>query len=202
MQAGPSHSPQRSFEQASMTTAAGQQGAREVAPARQDHHGRPPGYRRKQWRRSWGSQAAAGARPIRVFVIVTLQDHVAGPHARLRPRIAPAALVWPRVLPMRPTTGLGPSLGLTVCVSRGMKKAVTNIKPRPVPGKGLSLRLRYTADAFGVWVGFCEEMGGFLRSHFMRILRAFDVSLSSIICAFMPPTANARNAEGDRGAPG
>jgi len=52
VQPGAAHSPQRSFEQASRTTAAGQQGRREVAPARQNHHDRPSGCCRKQWRRS------------------------------------------------------------------------------------------------------------------------------------------------------
>ena len=65
VQLGAAHSPQRSFEQASNTTAAGQQGRREVAPARQYHHARPPGCCRKQLRRSWSSQAAAARLPVR-----------------------------------------------------------------------------------------------------------------------------------------
>ena len=69
VQLGAAHSPQRSFEQASRTTAAGQQGRGEVAPARQNHHGRPSGCCRKQWRRSWSSQAAAAGQPVRVLRI-------------------------------------------------------------------------------------------------------------------------------------
>ena len=74
VQAGAAHSPQRSFEQASRTTAAGQQGRREVAPARQYHHARPPGCCRKQWRRSRGSLAAAAGLPVRPLRISRLDE--------------------------------------------------------------------------------------------------------------------------------
>ena len=67
VQAGASHSPQRTFEQASIMAATGQQGRREVAPARQFQHGRPSSCRRKQWRRSWGSQSAAAGLPVRAL---------------------------------------------------------------------------------------------------------------------------------------
>ena len=46
------------------------------------------------------------------------------------------------------------------------------------------------------WGGFCEELVGFLRSHYLRILRASAVHLRSIICAFLPSTPNAPDAEG------
>ena len=47
------------------------------------------------------------------------------------------------------------------------------------------------------WGRRLRRNGGGFAKPFMRILRAFAVSLSGIICAFLPPTANARNAEGD-----
>ena len=100
MQPGASHSPQRTLEQASMTVATGQQGRREVASACQRHHNRPSGCRCKQWRRSWGSQAAGCCRPTRTAASEFTLERFTLPVrmlARQRPRTAPAVPLCPRV---------------------------------------------------------------------------------------------------------
>ena len=56
---------------------------------------------------------------------------------------------------------------------------------------------RFISGHLRAWGGFCEELVEFLRSHYLRILRASALHLRSIICAFLPPTPNAPDAEGD-----
>ena len=65
---------------------------------------------------------------LALFAFPVWTNHVAGEHARPRPRIAPTAPSWPRVPPVGPTAKWPSTLGGAVSLTLAMNKTALNGK--------------------------------------------------------------------------